>query len=77
MLKILNAPMFLFMGFRLHHLITNSENLRFEIDAYRSNWVNHTGALAEVWMMHNWSGGYEGPYERKNMVAKGFSPQKL
>jgi len=55
----------------LHHLITNSENLRFEIDAYRSNWVNHTGALAEIWMMHNWSGGYEGPYERKNMVAKG------
>jgi MoaA/NifB/PqqE/SkfB family radical SAM enzyme len=40
----------------LYHLIADLESKDEEIAAYRRNWVDYTGALAEIWLMHNWAG---------------------
>ena len=53
----------------LYHLVTNMQEREEQVDAYKRNWVEYTGALAEVWLMHNWSGDYDGPYDRANMVT--------
>jgi organic radical activating enzyme len=53
----------------LYHLVTDIKNQDSEVAAYHSNWVDFTGALAEIWLMHNWSGDYDGPYDRSNMVT--------
>ncbi|HIJ83737.1 MAG: hypothetical protein HW380_3636 [Magnetococcales bacterium] len=57
----------------LFHLLTQVEQTAQEIRWYREHWVEPTGALAEIWMMHNWSGGMKGPYDRKKMLG---SPQR-
>jgi pyruvate-formate lyase-activating enzyme len=50
------------------HLIIDNDDRNYEIDQYKK-WINHTNTLAEIWMMHNWSGNYNGNYTRskKNM----------
>ncbi len=40
----------------VHHLITDIKNQEREIRCYRRNWVDYTGAKAEIWLMHNWAG---------------------
>ena len=52
----------------LYHLAIEPEHIENEIRLYQKNWVEYTGALAEVWMMHNWSGTYDSPYHREDMV---------
>ena len=52
----------------LYHLVTDVAREQQEVAAYRSNWIDYTGAFAEIWLMHNWSGGYETPYARHEMV---------
>ena len=54
----------------LYHLVTDVENRDAEVAAYQKNWVDYTGGLAEVWMMHNWSGTYDSPYDREKMTAQ-------
>ena len=53
----------------LYHLAIEPEQIESEIERYQKNWVEYTGALAEIWMMHNWSGTYDSPYHREDMVA--------
>jgi MoaA/NifB/PqqE/SkfB family radical SAM enzyme len=53
----------------LYHLITDFAKRDEEVAIYRRNWVDYTGALAEIWLMHNWSGDYDGPYDRSNIVT--------
>ena len=52
----------------LYHLITERERQNEEVAAYLENWVSYTGALAEIWLMHNWSGSYASPYSRFQMT---------
>ncbi|MBK34528.1 MAG: hypothetical protein CME26_03230 [Gemmatimonadetes bacterium] len=54
----------------LYHLITDLNRREEELTLYQENWVKHTGAFAEVWLMHNWSGEYEQnvPYHRDAMT---------
>ena len=40
----------------LYHLIINKKALKKEIEMYRKNWINYTGAKAEIWLMHSWAG---------------------
>ena len=54
----------------LYHLLTDIEKRSQEMDLYRKNWVDHTGAMAEIWLMHNWSGGLDGPYDRRRLAAE-------
>lgn len=53
-----------------YHLITDVEKKEEELKCYQENWTNYTGALSEVWLMHNWSGEYEDgvPYHRGAMT---------
>ena len=53
----------------LYHLVTDVDNQVAETAAYRANWVEYTGGFAEIWLMHNWSGGYDGPYERDKITS--------
>jgi hypothetical protein len=50
----------------MYHLVTDVDRRDEEIAAYQENWAAYTGAMAEVWLMHNWSGTYEEgvPYHR-------------
>ncbi len=52
----------------LYHLITDMSREEEELSAYKENWVDYTGAFAEIWLMHNWSGGYDSPYDRSEMT---------
>ena len=48
-----------------YHLILNRDYIKHEISEYRRNWIEPTKSMAEIWMMHNWSGVYEDtPYKR-------------
>ncbi len=53
----------------LYHLITEKSNIDYEISAYKTNWVEYTGAKSEIWLMHNWAGTYnDTPYTRINFT---------
>lgn len=53
----------------LYHLVTNIARKDHEVDAYRRNWVDHTGALAEIWLMHSWAGSdLDLQYKREQLV---------
>jgi hypothetical protein len=61
-----------------YHLITDNKQLDFEIEQYKKNWIEPTNSLAEIWKMHNWSGVYENPNERKGTVktcGRPFAPE--
>jgi MoaA/NifB/PqqE/SkfB family radical SAM enzyme len=47
-----------------NHLVIDANNVEYEVGQYIENWVNVTNTLSEVWLMHNWSGTYDGPYQR-------------
>jgi len=41
-----------------YHLITNNDQILFEVEQYKVNVINKTKSLAYIWKMHNWSGNY-------------------
>jgi len=54
----------------LYHLVTDVERKDEEIELYRRNWIEPTGALSEIWLMHNWAGSdIELNYHRESMIA--------
>ncbi len=56
----------------LYHLITDLKTKDQELQKYRENWIEYTGAMSEIWLMHNWSGQYDEdvPYLRDTMSIK-------
>jgi wyosine [tRNA(Phe)-imidazoG37] synthetase (radical SAM superfamily) len=64
----------------MNHLIIDNEDIEHEVRMYKKNWGEHTGALQEVWMMHNWSGsdkieiGYERSAESRRTCGRPFAP---
>ena len=61
-----------------YHLITDNDQLEFEIEQYKKNWIEPTNSLAEIWKMHNWSGVYENPNEREGGLktcGRPFAPE--
>ena len=61
-----------------YHLITDNNQLDFEIEQYKKNWIEPTNSLAEIWKMHNWSGVYENPNERAGGLktcGRPFAPE--
>lgn len=53
----------------IHHLITDINNKDQEIEHYRQNWSDYTGAKSEIWLMHNWAGSeIELGYRREAMT---------
>ena len=51
----------------MNHLIIDNEKIEHEVRMYKKNWGDYTGALQEIWMMHNWSGSdkIQTEYERE------------
>ena len=61
-----------------YHLITDNDQLDFEIEEYKKNWIEPTGTLAEIWKMHNWSGAYDNPNKREGNLktcGRPFAPE--
>ena len=48
-----------------YHLITDNNQLAFEVEEYKKNVVKKTEVLSYIWKMHNWSGNYENKNARK------------
>ena len=56
----------------LYHLVTDIARKDEEIAAYRKNWIDYTGAMGEIWLMHNWAGSeIELGYLRDGMIGGG------
>lgn len=50
----------------LYHTICDLSKKNEEVQQYIDNWIDYTGARAEIWMMHNWAGLYDDiPYSRE------------
>lgn len=61
-----------------YHLITDNNQLDFEIEEYKKNWIEPTNSMGEIWKMHNWSGVYDNPNERSGNVktcGRPFAPE--
>ena len=41
-----------------YHLITDNNQINFEVEQYKKNVISKTKSLAYIWKMHNWSGNY-------------------
>lgn len=54
----------------LYHLVADYDRREEEVALYRKNWVEYTGAFGEIWLMHNWSGGYDSPYDRQELSGQ-------
>ncbi|WP_158089461.1 radical SAM protein [Magnetofaba australis] len=53
----------------MYHLASDYANRDAEAAAYQQNWVAYTGAYAEIWLMHNWSGDQDIPYARQQITG--------
>jgi len=61
-----------------YHLILDNKQVDWEIEQYRKNFIDEVGTKAEIWKMHNWSGVYENPNERKGGLktcGRPFAPE--
>jgi len=64
----------------MNHLIIDRENVEHEVRMYKKNWGDFTGALQEIWMMHNWSGSdkiklrYEREGNLRRTCGRPFAP---
>lgn len=63
----------------LYHAVLDPSKKEWEIEQYKINWIDYTGARAEIWMLHNWAGLYDnGPADRKTeqkrSCGRPFSP---
>jgi organic radical activating enzyme len=61
-----------------YHLITDNNQVEYEIEQYRKNFVDELGIKTEIWKMHNWSGVYENPNKRSGGIktcGRPFAPE--
>jgi MoaA/NifB/PqqE/SkfB family radical SAM enzyme len=61
-----------------YHLILDNDQVDYEVEQYKNNFIDEVGTFAEIWKMHNWSGAYENPNERKGGVktcGRPFAPE--
>jgi MoaA/NifB/PqqE/SkfB family radical SAM enzyme len=63
-----------------YHLITDNNQIPYEVSEYRQNFIRHVQSKAYIWKMHNWSGNYDpqgnarNPMERKT-CGRPFGPE--
>jgi uncharacterized Fe-S cluster-containing radical SAM superfamily protein len=60
-----------------YHLILDNDNVDYEVEQYRKNFIEPANTYAEIWKMHNWSGIYDPDYKRKGekrTCGRPFSP---
>lgn len=61
-----------------YHLILDNNKIAQEIAEYKLNWITPLDIDAEIWMMHNWGGQFDTPYDRpkkeKRSCGRPFAP---
>lgn len=60
-----------------YHLILNNDEVEYEVEQYKKNFIEPANTYAEIWKMHNWSGVYDADYKRKGekrTCGRPFSP---
>jgi MoaA/NifB/PqqE/SkfB family radical SAM enzyme len=62
-----------------YHLITNNEELDFEVEEYKKNIINNLDTIGYIWKMHNWSGNYDNLNPRikteRRTCGRPFAPE--
>ena len=62
-----------------YHLIIDNENIDYEVEQYRKNWIDPVGCIGYIWKMHNWSGNWQPEYDRtspmKKTCGRPFAPE--
>ena len=62
-----------------YHLVTNNNEVKQEIESYKSQVINKLGTIGYIWKMHNWSGNYnnENPREKteRRSCGRPFAPE--
>ena len=62
-----------------YHLITNNEELKFEVEEYKKNIINNLDTIGYIWKMHNWSGNYDNLNPRiktnRRTCGRPFAPE--
>mgnify|MGYP000929295743 CR=1 FL=1 len=48
-----------------YHLVSDPELAEYELEQYRTNFIDKIGTQAYVWKMHNWSGNFNPSYTRE------------
>ncbi len=66
-------------GIATYHLITNNEELKFEVEEYKKNIINNLDTIGYIWKMHNWSGNYDNLNPRiktnRRTCGRPFAPE--
>lgn len=47
-----------------YHLILDNDQIDYEVEQYKKNFVQELGIYGYIWKMHNWSGNYDPVYDR-------------
>jgi len=62
-----------------YHLVTDNNNIKYEIDQYKSNIINKLGTTSYIWKMHNWSGNFDNQNKRlktqRRTCGRPFAPE--
>ena len=61
-----------------YHLILDNNNIEYEIEQYKNNFIKPVGSAASIWKQHNWSGLYDNPTKRngkKKTCGRPFAPE--
>ena len=62
-----------------YHLITNNDELDFEVEEYKKNVINNLDTIGYIWKMHNWSGNYNNLNPRikteRRTCGRPFAPE--
>lgn len=61
-----------------YHLILDENNLKYEIEQYKQNFIIPVQSQASIWKQHNWSGVYDNPDKRKGIrktCGRPFAPE--
>lgn len=53
-----------------YHLILDNEKIDYEIEQYKTNFIEELETVGYIWKMHNWSGNYAPNYQRSKTTRK-------
>ena len=53
-----------------YHLILDNNEVDYEIEQYKKNFIDVTGTTAYIWKQHNWSGNWKPVYIRNSDTRK-------
>lgn len=62
-----------------YHLILDNNQIEYEVDQYKRNFIDLVGSTAYIWKMHNWSGNIQPIYLRdpgtRKTCGRPFAPE--